>query len=262
MTQSASVKLIYFSCMLLILGSVGCKGSRNLGANNQERKWQKILETAEADRIEYETLSLSGKVNIKMPEGPVGNLNASYQLYMLQDSLILIRIKKFIEAVRILVTPDSIFIRNNIEQTLIVSDYSLAEQQTGFRPSMRMVQDLLIGNFYSIPDKLVGEPTDSPATQRFKGLKSGTDFTYDISLPNHKVKLIETQNQTKSQHAKIMYGDFSEVDGIMIPFNTAIDVSAPETISLDFQHKKIETNPTRISFKFSVPDGYTRIEMD
>ncbi|MEM7367210.1 MAG: DUF4292 domain-containing protein [Bacteroidota bacterium] len=262
MPQSASVTILYISCIFLILGSFGCKGSSNLTTNKQEKKWREILEKAGADRVDYETLSISGKVNIKMPGGPIENLNASYQIFMSKDSLMLIRIRKFVEAARILVTPDSIFIRNNLEQSFIISDYSLAEEQTGFKANMRMLQDLLIGNFYPIPDQLMGEPTDSDLKQTFKGMKAGTTFTYDITLPAHKVSRIETDNPVKGQHAKIQYGDFTEISGRMMPQNTSIDVSAPETILLDFQHKKIETNPARISFKFSIPDGYTRVEMD
>ena len=263
MKKPASVSVFSVLLIFLVLGTSGCKGLRNLtGRNNQERSWQTMLRKAETDRIKYETMSMSGKVNIHMPEGAMGDLSASYQIFLKKDSLILIRIRKVIEVARVLITPDSIFIRDNINRTLMVSDYSLAEQQTGFEADIQLLQDLLIGNFHPIPETLTGEPMDSETVQSFKGTKAGTDFTYDITLPNLKLTRIETNNPTKNQHTEILYKDFEEGGGTLIPQATKINVSAPEILSLDFQHKKVETNPSRASFKFSVPGSYERIQIN
>ena len=251
--------LLLCSILLMTSGSA-CKLFKSKTETRSERAWRSILKGVETARPEFETMSINGRANIYIPGGEMEHVSASYRMYIAKDSVILLRVSKIIELARVLITPDSIFIRNNLEETLTVADYSLAEEYTGLQADFGLLQDLFLGNFHPVPTEIRYQGEEMGRV-RFDGEKSGTKFSYTIDKALVKLVGMRADQPAKAMSSTITYADFISVGKQSIPQEVTIDVSAEQPLTIGFQHKKIQIDPDRISFLFPVPDHYERIEL-
>lgn len=237
-----------------------CKSSKTAVEGDNPRKgWKYTLAQSEQERLDFETLTLTGKAEVKVPTQS-SRISASYRINVAKDSLIWIRLSKFgIEAVRVLITPDSIWVMDKLSNRLEVTDFSLAEEYTGLKADFFTLQDLILGNLYVVPEHLIAEKKKGNP-HIFTGSKAGMDFRYTIDTDHYKVVEIEAKNLERDQHSIIQYEDFEPTANTQVPARGTITVVAPTETSFRFNHTKIELNPSKISFKFDVPDNYERGE--
>ncbi|RMG26158.1 MAG: DUF4292 domain-containing protein [Bacteroidetes bacterium] len=258
-------KHLHFSYIILglcLLGLLGCKSGRGLiGKKEKVVSWKHTLEKTETERVQFQTLAISGKANVAFPSQNL-SMGLSYRLNMIKDSLIWIRISKLgIEGIRALITRDSIFVIDRTNNLYHVSNFQLAEKFTGLQGDFGMIQDLLLGNLHLVPpvDELkVEKKQTNPLI--VTGEKSGTLFKYLIDSRLHKLTSMEAFNPIKGLHSVVTYGDFEAHGRTRMPLKTHIQVLAPDTLELEFQHRRVEINPERFSIKFNVPRSYERVE--
>lgn len=247
--------------MILLTGIFAlqaCKSSKIAQEGDSPRKgWRYTLAQSEQERLDFQTLTLSGKAEVKVP-AQSSRISANYRINMAKDSLIWIRLSKFgIEAMRVLITPDSIWVLDKLSNRLEVADFSLAEEYTGLEADFSTLQDLILGNLYVVPDNLTPEKKKGNP-QVFTGSKEGMAFRYSIDTDLYKVLEIDAQNPARDQHSTIQYENFEPTANTQIPTRGTITVIAPAATSFRFNHTKVELNPSKISFKFNVPDDYER----
>ena len=180
---------------------------------------------------------------------------------MANDSLMVLRISKIIELARVMITRDSIYVKNSLDETLTVAGFELAEEYTGLQADFGLLQDLLLGNFHPLPQNLdyAGKQGDLLI---FQGTESGTKFSYEINQAMRKLVRMQANQPQDSLSSTVDYSDFQEVDGQTLPARLSIEVLSDQDLSIGFQHRKIQINPNRISFAFPVPDHYERVTMD
>ena len=244
--------------LLLLLSGCGLfRGAA--GGPAAEREAQALLRKTEAASLDFGQLSLSGRARLEMPGSDMENLSVTYRVHIAKDSLMLIRVIKFAEALRILVRPDSIFVLNKLDQTLTVVAFDAAETYTGLPADFGLLQDLLLGNFHPLPATLQPE-SRSGNPRRFLGESAGTRFIYSIDPQLHKLTGIEAHNEARNQQTAITYGDFTAEGGTQVPQTGKVAVLQPAPFSVEFEHKKIQIDPGDLSFSFSVPEGYQRRE--
>ena len=247
--------------MILLAGTFAlqaCKSGKTLAEGDNPRKsWRFTLAQSEQERLDFQTLTLNGRAEIRMPSQN-SRISANYRINMAKDSLIWIRVSKFgIEAARVLITPDSIWVMDKLSNSLQSADFSLAAEYTGLDANFSALQDLILGNLYIVPDELIAEKKKGN-THIFTGSKGGMDFRYSIDTDRYKVVEIDAQNAGRDQHSVIQYEGFESAANTHLPMRGMINVLAPVQTSVKFNHTKAELNPRQISFKFDVPNNYER----
>ena len=243
--------------LLLLVSLSSCKSLKDLGGKSKGET--ATLKALKRNNLQFTTLSISGKGKAEMAAMKF-NMGISYKLDLYVDSLIRIRVTKLgFEGARILITQDSIYILNRLNKTYTSSDYSLAKKFTGLDADFGMLQALILGDFAPIPDQL--EYYGKAAPQLFRGMAGGTDFAYKLRRNPVKVMEIEATNKLLSQHTIIQYNEFKEVEEQFIPNEGAVNVISPEKAGFDFKHSRVNLNPSKISFKFNIPDNYERAKM-
>lgn len=253
-------------CILLLcaLSASACKSGRGLLGNNiGKSSWKQTLAQVETEAFRYESLRMSGKADIKVP-GKQVNMNLSYRIQILPDSLIWIRASKLgIEGLRALITRDSIFVIDRTQNQYHVSDLSLAEKYTGLIGNFDLLEDLLVGNLHLIPDRgsLKGD-RKARNPQVIRGSKAGTDFSYAIDAKLLKLLFMTAENPMRGLSSKLSYSDFERHGSGLMPQTTRIDVIQPEAMSITFSSRRVEVNPDRLSFSFNVPRNYDKVVYD
>lgn len=253
--------LCNWSIWIFVFGLMtGCKGLKNIGSDEADaRGWKATLSKAEKEIIDFNGINISGKAMINMPKADLEGMSVKYRMAIIKDSVILIRLNKIIEIARVKITPDSIYVLDKINKVLITCDFSLAEEYTGLKADFGMIQDLFLGNYHQIPEKVMYDRTSSNP-RVFRGTFNGTEFTYFINKDNFKVVKIETKNALKSQKSAIIYSGFDEYGGTLVPMNTLISVSAPETMSIEFEHQKFQLNPDQVYTSLGSVSAYEKTD--
>lgn len=245
-------------CLALVIlsGLSACKLFRKAENTNRVPAWVRVLNTTEARQLDFEGLSIQGKARISMPGSGLGNQSANYRIHIAKDSLIWIKITKLgFEGARVLVRPDSIFALDRLNRAVYRYDYSIAEEYTGLKADFGVLQDLLLGHFHPIPDSLFPvDPKVSPTT--FSGEASQIQFDYQIDPTIFRLLAMTASHTQKEQASTIDYSDFESVEEFDFPMMMAIAVQSPDEMSFSFTHRKVQVNPSKLSFSFSVPASY------
>jgi hypothetical protein len=246
---------------ILLLSSSSCalfrKGSR---ADREERAWRATLAKTETNRLAFNTLSLSGKARISGETGDMGNLSINYRIDLRRDSVMTIRLNKFIEVARIQLDHDSIRVINRLEQTYSVCGYQLAEDYTGLKANFEVMQGLFLGEFTPIPTNLAAEKING-TPQAFTGSKAGTFFRYLIDPLILRLVGIESSNEIRQQASIIQYTDFEAYGKTQMPQTIAIQVTAPSQLEVSLSHRKMRIDE-ELNLSFEVPGNFKRKACD
>lgn len=244
--------------MIILLFS-GCKRLKELTGGNAG--WKAVEQKALEDHLDFTAVTLSGKARLNYPEGGFNNLSASYRINIVQDSLIMIRVIKLIEAARILITTDSVYIQNRISNQYIVCDFSIAEETLGLPADFGLIQDMLLGQYHPIPtDMAVVNKRGNPIS--FSGAAAGMDFLYALDSDIAKPVNIQASDSTEDRTVTISYEDFRESAEGKYPNGASIDVTGTDNLSVTFSHRKVSFSTDQSLASFDVPAGYTRIQCE
>jgi hypothetical protein len=84
--------------------------------------------------------------------GQMGGMDFSGNLYWVKDSMIWLSLRKFgFEGMRVKLTPDSCFVLNRLEKTVLIRDASWLESQYGITDGFAMLQSLLLNEPKYLP---------------------------------------------------------------------------------------------------------------
>lgn len=244
--------------MIMLLFS-GCKRLKELTGGNAG--WKAVEQKALENHLDFEAVSLSGKARLNYPEGGFNNLSASYRINIVQDSLIMIRVIKLIEAARILITTDSVYVQNRISNQFIVCDFSIAEEVLGLPADFGLIQDMLLGQYHPIPANMeVVDKRGNPKT--FEGTAAGMSFLYSLDSDLAKPTSIQASDSSEDRTVNVSYEDFRTVEEGTYPNGTSIDVTGTDNLSVTFSHRKVSFSTDQSLASFDVPAGYTRIQCE
>ncbi|MDP5169937.1 MAG: DUF4292 domain-containing protein [Bacteroidia bacterium] len=243
--------------LLLMLSTAlwSCKSLKDIssGAVN----WRTVEERALNERLDFHTVVLSGKAKLNFPGSGMENLSVNYRINIVKDSAIMIRVIKLIEAARILITPDSIFVQDRINSQLISCDFKIAEETVGLPADFGLLQDMLLGQYHPIPELL--EPTQKRGTPKiFEGSAAGLAFIYELDAALAKPTRIFASDSLANRSVSIRYSDFLAGAGSALPQQGNIDVTGTDELSVSFTHRKVTFDEESTLASFDVPSGYTR----
>lgn len=250
---------------VILLGSllvVSCKSRKKTteGVKADETAFQKTLDETLDQQLEFETMSLVGKANIRLPESGL-KVNANYRINMISDSLIWMRVSVIlgVEVLRVLITPDSAYFMDKTQKIVTISDLSPISGYIGFDASIKMLQDVLVGNLVLLSEKEELNPASKGDNFVYESIVAGNELAYQIDPRQAKLVSLEAQNSLKDLHSQIYYRDFSNLLGTRAPEGGQIKVISPSDATISFAHSKMEINPTQLSTKFRIPSSYQKV---
>lgn len=245
-------------CLGLILSGLnGCKLVNRAADENQEVVGRRVLQEVKAQQAEFKTMTISGKVRVEAPGGGFSGLSASYRIDLRRDSLLVLKVTKFIEVARVKIDQDSIYIIDRLNGALYVCDFSLAEKYTGLKADFQALHDLLLGNFNPIPATLKAENVKTlPYT--FTGEEAGMNFRYFIDPLISKLLRIQANNPETGLGSDISYTEFEPAGETVLPRLIEINAISPDTINLELDHRRIDVDGRKPSFELGDLSGLER----
>ena len=188
------------------------------------------------------------------------SISASATLVWKKDEMLWVVVKKFgFEAVRAMVTPDSIFVLNRLERTVMARSTDWLAQKYQIPGGFDLLSHVLFGQAYF--------PKNVPFTASIKDSLhqlTGQDGPYslDYRLEGGTFQLVQAifAQPQASRFMGAAFGDRIKVDGFILPTEidseTYTDDNGKMSISLSL--KNIEVNHNQ-EVRFSIPTNYKKI---
>ncbi|GAB4047605.1 DUF4292 domain-containing protein [Spirosoma litoris] len=213
--------------------------------------------------IDFQYLTTKSKLSFKSPSQDIDNANVSIRIQ--KDSLIWLSVSKLgIEAVRGLITPDSITIIDKIHKEYTVYDFPTLSKQFNFQMNFQLLQALIVGNlpFPKRPAQLIKNEGNELLLRQTEGQALVENY---IGEQDRKLKKLVITEQPTKNTLRLDYEDFTTLTNFLVPYTSLLtldyqsktDGQSRQT-QLRLKHTKVELVETSPGFPFTLPTNYER----
>ena len=248
----------------LIAFGTGCRPKKvivatpptNAGENTVVKVDEKPenLKLLKGKDLPFNTLALKGKANLNM-NGDENNVTMTIRIEKDKKIWVSITAIAGIEVARVVVTPDSLLLRNNLQKTFTKKPFNYIHGFANKQVTFSLLQSILSGNTIG---SLMTE-TSSLVQDNGVWVLSGTTTNLDYRVVfNTLLKVAETTlNDARSAQAlKVVYGNYTPVNKALFPSSLKISsMAGAKKINVDIEFVKIESN-VPVEFPFSVPKNF------
>ena len=216
-----------------------------------------LLFKVDSNKINYQTFS--GKLHIDYKGGDGKDYDVNSNIRMYKDSAIWISANAIlgIEALRVLVTKDSVKLVDKINKIYTARSIDYLQEVTALPLDLYTLQELLIGNGVFIDSNVVSY-TIKPSEISF--LSIGNFFKNLVTL-NASNQLVHSKlddvNIARSRTADLDYSEFENKKGPWFATKRKIIVAEKTRLEIELDFKSYEFNGP-VSFPFSIPKNYAR----
>ncbi|MEZ0608743.1 DUF4292 domain-containing protein [Fibrella sp. WM1] len=223
------------------------------------------IEEARANvaEIDFRYLTAKSKLSFKSKTQDISN--ASLNLRVRKDSLIWISISKLgIEAVRALISRDSVVIMDKLQQEYIVTDFPTLSRQFNFEMNYDLLQALIVGNL----------PLPKRPAQKIKNERDYLLLRQDagkvlvenyIGEDDRKLKRLMVTEQPTKNALRLDYEDFNALNNFVFPYSSLVTLDYTSQTDGQFyqtliriKHNKVELVDKNPGFPFTIPAKYKR----
>ncbi|MCW3073225.1 MAG: hypothetical protein JWP69_294 [Flaviaesturariibacter sp.] len=217
------------------------------------------LQKLNANYINFNTFS--AKVNVDYRDATNKSYDVNAVLRMYKDSAIWISANALlgIEAIRALITKDSVKILDKLNKTYTARSVDYLQEVTALPMDLKTIQELLIGNPVYLDSTNVVSYTRNAGTvsllsfgQWFKNLLTISEG--DNSIQRSRLDDI---NPARTRNADLTYTDYENKKGVLFATKRRIAIEETKMLEIKLDFKQYDFG-TEVSFPFSVPKNYKR----
>ncbi|HVE61441.1 MAG TPA: DUF4292 domain-containing protein [Chitinophagaceae bacterium] len=214
------------------------------------------LQQINANHIDFTTFS--SKVNIDYKDDAGKNYDVNAVIRMYKDSAVWISANAVlgIEALRVLITGDSVKLLNKLDKTYTARSMDYLQEVTSLPLDLKILQDLLIGNPVYLDSNIISysnrDNTISLLSvgEWFKNLL--TVNGRDKSLQRSK---LDDADIVRNRTAELNYSDYETKKNILFATKRRINISEKKKLDIKLEFKQLNFNE-EVSFPFSIPKNY------
>ena len=262
------MKIIY-SLLLLVVLVASCRSTRKISSSIGKKdsvttiidpknsdSAQKVFDAYNKivkDRIEFTTFQ--AKMKMDYDDGKKSYKDLNVTLRMKKDSIIWISVTALlgIEAVRAIITPDTVVLANKIEGTVQYRTFDYLKEVAKLPVDFSILQDIIIGNKVFLDSNIVAYGVSEnmiSLTMLGKFFKNFSQFApADLTLVRSKLDDIDS---TQSRSADLGYADYTEVNGgKKFATKRRITVSDKNKLDINIDFKQVQFD-IPLTYPFSV----------
>jgi len=215
------------------------------------------MENLQKQHIDFKTFSAKIKVDWENSKGKQPDVNAYVRIF--KDSLIWINIRSVfldIEAFRVLITPDSVFVVNKLEKEVQLRSLDYLQELTDIPFDFKTLQDLFVGNPVFLDSNIISyrkvddQVLVSSLGKYFKNLLT---LTSDKNVLLHSK--LDDVDVNHNRTADITYDEFDTKSGLNFSTYRQITVSEKTRLDIRMNFKQFDFNK-ELSVSFNIPKNY------
>ncbi len=244
----------------LLLAVASCSGTKNIGGNaGRKEGGDFVLRKMEAQQIRANWFE--AKARISFDDGSQ-SVKANATVRMQKDSAVWVAVRKLgFEVARVLITTDSIFVIDRLNNEFGVYELSGMAGLYRLPPDLRLLQNLLLGNpvFLSAQSRQFrneGASLTIEETNQIGLLK------YKVHEASYRIQAMEYQDNQRTQQVVMSLEEYSDTpDKQKFSYLRNLTLESQETgkIKVELKFSEVELNVPK-SLSFEVPSRYSRIQ--
>ena len=213
--------------------------------------------------IDFTYLTAKSKISFKSPEQDIDNANINIRVR--KDSLIWLSVSKIgLEAVRCLITRDSITIIDKFHKQYSVYDFPTLSRQFNFEMNFSLLQALIIGNLPlpKRPAQKIKNERDYLLLRQSEGKVLVENY---IGEQDRKLKKLMVTEQPTKNTLRLDYEDFTSLNNFLFPYTSLVTLDYKSKTDgrfyqtlLKIKHNKVELVEKSPGFPFTIPANYQR----
>jgi hypothetical protein len=214
----------------------------------------------DSNRVNYK--SFSSKLDVDYRDGKDKNYNVNANLRMVRDSAIWVSVNAVlgIEAMRVLVTKDSVFLLDKLNKTYLARSVDYLQEVTALPLNLSTLQDLLVGNPVFLDSNIVSYASAND-NNTVTLVSIGRWFKNLVTLNATDNLLLHSKlddvDRTRSRTADLSYSSYENKRGRVFSTQRRISVAEKNKLDISLNFKQYEFDE-EVSFPFSIPKNYKR----
>ena len=246
----------------LIVFLIGCKPKQTVAtaAANENTEVSKVINGHYKNQHDFKTLNIRANAKYE-DEKQSHSMNADIRIK--KDEIIWINIKFLgIPMAKAMITPTKVSYYEKINNTYFEGDFSMLSNWLGTDLDFNKVQNLFLGKAI---DDLTKDRWISEVVDKMFKLSSPTDV--DVSQEfyfegaNYLLKKETIKQVSQNRNLEIRYPSYKEDKGMFLPNEINIKAEQKDKIAIDIEYKNTTFNEN-LSYPYSVPSGYTAVEIN
>ena len=231
----------------------------------KEVKQEKIVKENEIStndlkktQLDYETFTAKAKTNLSL-DGKVYDVTLNLRNKKSEIIWVSLTYVAGLEAVRVLITPDSVRLLNRMTSEYAVYPFKFIHRYTSKQIDFKALEAMLVGNSL---DLLLGS---DPSITKENGLLLLKGNSADLMFESVYSSLFKPQSlslkkQMPAQSLNINYDSYTQIEGKLVPFKIGIasQIESKEIkIGLEYQNPQFNIP---LEYPFTIPKRFTHIE--
>mgnify|MGYP003391551449 FL=1 len=246
----------------LIVFLIGCKSKQSVAtaAANENTEVSKVINGHYKNQHDFKTLNIRANAKYE-DEKQSHSMNADIRIK--KDEIIWINIKFLgIPMAKAMITPTKVSYYEKINNTYFEGDFSMLSNWLGTDLDFSKVQNLFLGKAIDdlTKDKWVSEVVE----KMFKlSLPNSSDIAKEFYFEgaNYLLKKETITQASQNRNLEIRYPSFKEEKGMFLPNEINIKAEQKNKVTIDIEYKNTTFNEN-LSYPYSVPSGYTAVEIN
>lgn len=246
----------------LVVFLIGCKSKQSVAtaAANDNTEVTKIINGHYKNEHNFSTLNIRANARYE-DDKQSHSMNADIRIK--KDEIIWINIKFIgIPMAKAMITPTKVSYYEKINNTYFEGDFSLLSNWLGTDLDFQKVQNLFLGKAIDdlTKDKWISEINE----KLFKlSLPKNSDVTKEFyfEAANYLLKKETIKQESTNRNLEIRYLSHKEDKSMFLPNEINIKAEQKNKVTIDIEYKNTTFNEN-LSYPFSIPSGYTAIEIN
>ncbi len=251
------------SFFLLSAKETGCRKSPQFGESQAATETRSVPYLKKKLRgHERSTLNfVNAQAKIFM-EGNGQSIGATANIIWVRDSVMWVNVKKFgLEAARVLVTADSVFVLNRLEKTYTARGLESLQRKYSLPAGFDLVQSLLLASPWFFND-LELESDIKDGLHRLYGSNGRFTADYRLESPAFGLRQEIFMQPRDGSNLSVTFGDFKKTKlAGWFPYLRTLEASSEESgdMHLSIELNEVEFNVPK-SYRFEIPKHYEHVE--
>ena len=211
--------------------------------------------------LSFQYFTAKGRMQIEEEDGKV---TSGVNVRMQKDSVIWISVVPGfgIEAARVKITRDSVYMVNRLQRNYFAGDYTLIKDKFKVDVNFELVQAIMLGNYLASPTGDEKQIAQTPL-QHLRQQQENLIIDQFLDASTAKLKKLTIKDQKSKNSINVDYSLFEQVNNQLFAKNSLIVVqqnqgekNAGAIVAIEYN--KVNLDDEILAFPFSVPSGYTR----
>ena len=275
--KKQSYKLAKLTLIFGVLFSYACKTQKkivetpNASTKLKGNEIIQVFDSVMAHQFNFNYLSAKANVDYTDRTGDTKTFDINLRVH--RDSLIWISITPLlgIEAVRLLITRDSVFVLDRVHKTISRKGLNYFEESLKTNVNYEMVQAVIVGNYFQYlkNEKLKSLYEEDPfiilSSMNKRQLRRAAEEK-DPSRPvvqdfwidgNYRIAKSKITDDRRDRWVEATYKNFTDVDGSLFPNGLVVTISGSTPTIIKLEYNKVATADSLL-MPFSIPEKYEK----